>query len=93
MKHDGILSIIIGLQTGNKYGKTYLTHTIYRTKTTYTTKYYIGYHILTKKHMITLSEKAIYHQCVVDVRNTMKHLSIFCTTVEIEKKYGTLLNP
>ena len=49
--------------------------------------------MLTKKHMITLSKTTIYHQCVVDVRNIMKHLFIFCTTVEIEKKYGTLLNP
>ena len=48
--------------------------------------------MLTKKH-ITLSKKAIYHQHVIDVRNTMKHSFTFSTTVETEKKYGTLLNP
>ena len=42
---------------------------------------------------IMLSEKAIYHQCVIDVRNTMKHSFMFSTTIEIEKKYETHLNP
>ena len=49
--------------------------------------------MLSKKHMISLSKKTIHHQYVIDVRNTMKHLSTFSTTVEIEKKYGALLNP
>ena len=49
--------------------------------------------MLTKKHIITLSKKTIYHQHVIDVRNTMKHSFTFSTTVEIEKKFRTLLNP
>ena len=78
---------------GNKYGKTHLRRATYLTKTTYTTICYIGYYMLSKKHMITLSKKTIHHQYMIDVRNTMKHLSTFSTTVEIEKKYGALLNP
>ena len=43
--------------------------------------------------MITPKAKIIYHQCVIDVVNTMKQLIMFFTTVRIEKKYGTPLNP
>ena len=67
--------------------------TIYHKKTTYTTKYYIGYCMLTKKHMITLSKKTIYHQYVIAVRKTMKRSFTFSTIVEIEKTYRTFLNP
>ena len=43
--------------------------------------------------MIMLKTKIIYHQYVIDVGNTMKQLFMFSTTVGIEKKYGTYLNP
>ena len=43
--------------------------------------------------MITLNEKTMYRQCVIDVINITKHLFIFSTIVETEKKYGTPLNP
>ena len=49
--------------------------------------------MLIKKHMITLKTKIIYHLCVIDVVNTMKQIFTFFTTVGIEKKYGTHLNP
>ena len=49
--------------------------------------------MLIKKHMIMLKTKIIYHQCVIDVENTMKQLFMFSTTAVIEKKYGTYLHP
>ena len=49
--------------------------------------------MLIKKHMIMLKTKIIYHQCVIDEGNTMKQLFMFSTTVGIEKKYRTYLNP
>ena len=59
---------------------------------TYTIKQYIEFYMLIKKH-ITLKTKIIYHQCVIDVGNTMKQLFMFSTTVGIEKKYRTYFNP
>ena len=59
---------------------------------TYTINCYIGYYMLTKKHMITPKAKIIYHQCVINVVNTMKQLIMIFTTVRIEKIYGTPLN-
>ena len=43
--------------------------------------------------MIMLKTKIVYHQCVIDVVNTMKQLCTLSTTVGIEKNYGTHLNP
>ena len=43
--------------------------------------------------MIMLKRSIIYHQCAIDVGNSMKQLFMFSTTVGIEKKYGTYLNP
>ena len=43
--------------------------------------------------MIMLKTKIVYHQCVIDVVNTMKQLYTLSTTVGIEKNYGRHLNP
>ena len=66
---------------------------IYHMKITYSINCYIEYHMLIKKHMIMLKTKIIYHQCVINVVNTMKQIFTFSTTAGIEKKYGTHLNP
>ena len=80
-------------QDGNRFGKTRLKYIIYHTKITYTIDCYIGYYMLTKKHMITPEAKIIYHQCVIDVVNTMKQLIMFFYDCKNRKKYGTLLKP
>ena len=49
--------------------------------------------MLTKKHVITLNAKTIYHRHATDVKNTMKQSFVHFTIVGIEKKSGTLLNP
>ena len=58
--------------------------TTYLTKTTYTTKYYIGYYVNQKTYDKAHQKKTIYHQYVIDVGNTMKRLFTFSTTVGIE---------
>ena len=54
---------------------------------------YIEYCMLTKKNMITLKAKTIYHQSVTDAINITKQLFKLSITAEIEKKHGTLLKP
>ena len=49
--------------------------------------------MLTKKNMITLKAKTIYHQSVTDAINITKQLFKLSITAEIEKKHGTLLKP
>ena len=43
--------------------------------------------------MIKLNEKTTYHQYATDVIDITKHLFMFSAIVEIEKRYGTPLNP
>ena len=49
--------------------------------------------MLTKKHMITPNAKTTYQQCAMDATNKLKQLFTRSITAEIEKKFGTLLNP